>query len=424
MNTYTVKEKQIYIGELKVQELAEKYGTPTYVYNEKKIRENFRKAYNAFSSHYPNFKFFYAIKACNNPAIASILKQEGAGIDAASINEIKLAKSIGLDGENVMFSGNFLSDDDIKEGLDSGVIFNIDDISILPRVLKIKKPEIISFRINPGYGKSNVGDFVTNAGPNAKFGIHPDQVTEAYKMAKDAGIKRFGVHMMPGSCLLDPEYFAFVTGLLMDIVGKTAKELNINFEFIDIGGGLGIPYRDDENELDLDLTAKKVAETFKKAIQKYSLKPPMLMMEPARYFLANAGIVIGKVHSIKNSYRKILGTDIGMNILVRPAFYGSYHKILFDGRIGDSEEQSGLCGQLCENTDYWIKERNFPKTVKEGDIVIATDAGAYGYGMSYQYNGRLKPAEVLVNGKESYLIREREKFEDLLTGTHLPEYLF
>ena len=423
MKTYTIKDKQIYIGGLSIQGLAEKYGTPTYVYNEQRIRENFRRAYDAFTSYYPDFKFFYAVKACNNPAIVNILRQEGAGIDAASVNEILLAKSVGLGGEDVMFSGNFLSDEDIEQGLDSGVIFNLDDISILPRVLKYKVPEILSFRINPGYGKSNVGDYVTNAGPTAKFGLHPNMVTEAYRQAKDAGVKRFGVHMMPGSCLLDPEYFAFVTNLLMEIVGKAASKLKIDFEFIDIGGGLGIPYSDDEPELNIEKTAKMIAETFKKSIAKYGIKAPRLMMEPARYFTGDAGVVLGKVHSIKNSYSKIIGTDIGMNILARPAFYGAYHHVIFNGREGDPTEKSGLCGQLCENTDYWVKERDFPKTVQEGDIVVATDAGAYGYGMSYQYNGRLRPAEVLVNGDESYLIRERETFDDMLKDTSIPGYL-
>ncbi|HBM17553.1 MAG TPA: diaminopimelate decarboxylase [Lentisphaeria bacterium] len=423
MNTFTVRGKEIYIGDHKVQDLAEKYGTPTYVYNEDRIRENFRRAYKAFSSHYPDFKFFYAVKACNNPAIVSILKQEGAGIDAASVNEIKLAKQVGLGGENVMFSGNFLSDDDIRQGLESGVIFNLDDISILPRVLKYSKPDILSFRVNPGYGKSNVGEFVTNAGPKAKFGIHPDKVTEAYRLAKEAGIRRFGVHMMPGSCLLEPEYFAFVTNLLMEIIGKTARELKIEFEFIDIGGGLGIPYRSSEQPLDLDKTAELVAKTFKDAVIKYGMTPPRLMMEPARYFVGDAAVVIGKVHSIKHSYSKIIGTDIGMNILVRPAMYGSYHNILFDKRIDDETEVCGLCGQLCENTDFWAKEREFPKTIQEGDLMIATEAGAYGFGMSYQYNGRLRAAEVLVNGKESYLIRSRETFDDMIRNTSVPEYL-
>ncbi len=423
MNTYKFREKEIYIDELSVQELAEQYGTPTYVYNENRIRENFRRAYAAFTSYYPDFKFFYAVKACNNPAIVNILRQEGAGIDAASVNEILLAKKVGLGGENVMFSGNFLSDEDIRQGLDSGVIFNLDDISILSRVLEQRVPEILSYRINPGYGRSNVGEYVTNAGPGAKFGLHPEMVTEAYRQAKNAGVKRFGVHMMPGSCITEPDYFAFVTNLLMEIVGNTARELKIDFEFIDIGGGLGIPYKEDEQGLDIEKTAELVADTFKKAIVQYGMEPPRLMMEPARYFVGDAGVAIGRVHSIKESYSKIIGTDIGMNILARPAFYGSYHHILFNGREGDQTEKCGLCGQLCENTDFWVKERAFPKTVQEGDIVVATDAGAYGYGMSYQYNGRLRPAEVLVNGNQSSLIRERETFEDMIKGTSVPEHL-
>ena len=423
MDAFSIIDREIYIDEVSVAEIANKYGTPTYVYNERRIRENFRRAFNAFKKYYPDFKFFYAVKACNNPAIVNILRQEGAGIDAASINEIKLAKHVGLDGENVMFSGNFLSDDDIWQGLESGVIFNLDDICLLDRVLKMQIPEILSFRVNPGYGKSNVGSFVTNAGPEAKFGLHPDMVTEAYRRAKNAGVKRFGVHMMPGSCLTEPEYFAFVTDLLMEIIGKTAKELNIEFEFIDIGGGLGIPYRPGEQSLDIEKTAKMVAETFKKAVEKYGMKPPRLMMEPARYFVGDAGFVVGKVHTIKNSYKKIIGTDIGMNVLVRPAFYGSYHNIFFNGREGDLKEKVGLCGQLCENTDFWVKEREFPKTVQEGDIVVATDAGAYGFGMSYQYNGRLRPAEVIVNGKDSYLIRPREEFEDMVGKARVPQHL-
>jgi diaminopimelate decarboxylase len=209
----------------------------------------------------------------------------------------------------------------------------------------------------------------------------------------------------------------------MEIVGKTARELKIEFEFIDIGGGLGIPYSCDEHELDIEKTAKAIAETFKQSIAKYGIEPPRLMMEPARYFVGDAGIVIGKVHSIKNSYSKIIGTDIGMNILARPAFYGAYHNIIFNGRVGDPTEISGLCGQLCENTDYWVKEREFPKTVREGDIVVATDTGAYGYGMSYQYNGRLRPAEVLVNKSKSYLIRKAEVFDDMIKDTFVPEHL-
>ena len=414
---------QIAIGNIPVTELAAEYGTPTYVYDEQKIRANYRRAYQAFAKHYPDFKMFYAVKCCKNPAIVNIMRQEGAGADCASVNEILLAKSVGLSGENVMFSGNFLSDSDIRQGLESGVIFNLDDISILPRLLKFGTPEMLSFRVNPGYGKSNVGEYVTNAGPGAKFGIHPDQVMDAYRMAKAAGIKRFGAHMMTGSCITDADYFPFVTGLLMDIIGKVAKELQIDFEFIDLGGGLGIPYKPGEPALDLEKAAEKTAEVFRKKTAEYGMKPPQLKMEPARFFVGNAGYLIGTVHSIKDSYSRIIGTDIGMNVLARPAMYGSYHHIYVNGKESHPRTKLGLCGQLCENTDFWVKERDLPADIAEGDLIVVENAGAYGFGMSYQYNGRLRAAEVLVNGDKSMLIRDREQFEDMIRHTHVPEYL-
>ena len=418
-----MRNGNFYIGGIAVSELAAKFGTPTYVYDEQKIRANYRKVNETFRKYYPNFEMFYAVKSCNNPAIVNILRQEGAGADCASVNEILLAKSVGLEGEKVMFSGNFLSDDDIKQGLESGVIFNLDDVSLLPRLLKFGKPELLSFRVNPGYGKSNVGEYVTNAGPNAKFGIHPDKVIDAYRMAKEAGIKRFGAHMMTGSCITDAEYFPFVTGLLMDIIGKVSKELDIDFEFVDLGGGLGIPYKPGEPALDLEKAAKLTAEMFQKKSEEYGMKPPQLKLEPARYFVGNAGWVIGTVHAIKESYRTIAGTDIGMNILVRPAFYGSYHHIFVDGKEDHARKPWGMGGQLCENTDFWVKDRELPEDLSEGDIVICENAGAYGFGMSYQYNGRLRPAEVLVNNGEAFLIRDREIFDDMIRHTHVPERL-
>ena len=418
-----IQNGQIYLEDVPVTLIAQTYGTPTYVYEENRIRDNFRRALNAFKKYYPNFRFFYAIKANNNLAVANILRQEGAGIDAASINEILLAQKLGLGGDNVMFSGNFLSDDDIQQGLKSGVIFNLDDISILPRVLKYGKPEFLSFRLNPGYGACEVGDFVCNGGPNAKFGVHPDQIMDAYRMAKEAGIKRFGAHMMPGSCIRDPEYFKFITGLLMDNIGKVGKELGIDFEFIDLGGSLGIPYKHEDSPLDIDKAAQLVAEIFTEKLNEYGLKPPRLMMEPARYFVGDAGYVVGTVHSIKNSYKRIIGTDVSMNTLARPAMYGAYHHIYVNGREDEARKPVGLCGQVCENTDFWVKERMLPEGITLGDIIVVENAGAYGYAMSYQYNGRLKPAEVLVNGDRHWLIRQRETIEDLVRNVTVPDHL-
>lgn len=416
-------DDRIHFDQVSAAALAEAYGTPLYVYEENRIRTNFRRALEAFRKHYDDFRFFYAIKACNNPAVANILRQEGAGIDAASVNEILLARQLGLGGENVMFSGNFLSDADIKQGLDSGVIFNLDDISLLPRVLKFGKPKLLSFRVNPGYGRSNVGEYVTNAGPEAKFGVHPDHVMDAYRMAKEAGVTRFGAHMMPGSCITDPEYFAFITELLMDIIGKAGRELDIHFEFIDLGGGLGIPYEQDEEHLNIETVAERVSQVFTAKLSEYGLQPPRLMMEPARYFVGDAGAVLGRVHSVKDSYRRIIGTDVGMNVIARPAMYDAYHHITVDGRENEEHVPLGLCGQICENTDFWVRDRPLPKNTAEGDLIAVTNAGAYGYVMSYQYNGRLRPAEVLVKDDQHWLIRDRETFDDLMRNVHVPDHL-
>ena len=209
----------------------------------------------------------------------------------------------------------------------------------------------------------------------------------------------------------------------MDIIGQTGKELGIDFEFIDLGGGLGIPYQVGEEGLDLERAAMKTAEMFRTKSAEYGLKPPQLKMEPARYFVGNAGYLIGTVHSIKESYKKIIGTDIGMNVLCRPAMYGSYHHIYVDGKESHDRAALGLCGQLCENTDFWVKDRQLPADMQEGDLVVVENAGAYGFGMSYQYNGRLRAAEVLVHDGQAELIRARETFEDMVRHTTVPAHL-
>jgi diaminopimelate decarboxylase len=229
--------------------------------------------------------------------------------------------------------------------------------------------------------------------------------------------------MMPGSCLLDPGYFAFITELLLDIIGRAGKELEIDFDFIDLGGGLGIPYLPDEEPLDVEATGAQVAEIFKRKVREYGLKPPRMVMEPARYFVGDAGYLVGRVHSIKNSYTEIVGTDIGMNTIARPAMYGAYHHIYVNGRESEDRRPLGLTGQICENTDYWVRDRELPGGIAEGDLVVVENAGAYGYCMSYQYNGRLRPAEVLVNGDRHHLIRRREEFEDMIRDTYVPDGL-
>ncbi len=410
------------IGEIPVREIAERFGTPVFVYDEMRIRDNFRRVHRAFASRYPDVKFYYAMKANPNPSVAHILRQEGAGMDTASVNEIRLAQSLGLKGEEIIFSGNFLSDTDLREGLQSGVIFNLDDITLLPRLLSFGTPEVVSFRVNPGVGKSNVGHFDITGGPEAKFGLHPSQVLSAYQQAQAAGIKRFGVHMMAGSCVTDPAYFVEITARLLDIVGEVHRALGIEFEFIDLGGGLGIPYRPEEPMLDLEATAEGVVTMFRQKIAEYGLRPPRFVMEPGRYFVADAGYLIGRIHAKKEGYRTIWGSDLGMNIVPRIVLYHAFHRIRVDGKEDLPRESTNLCGPICEQTDLWGKDLMLPP-LEIGDLLMMENCGAYCYGMSYRYNGRLLPAEVLVNATEATLIREAETLEDVMRNVRIPERL-
>lgn len=410
------------IGTIPVQTLVQQFTTPFYVYDEARIRANAQRVTHAFRSRYPDVKLYYAIKANSNPAIAHILRQEGIGMDTASVNEIKLAQSLGLKHEDIIFSGNFLSDEDLQQGLTSGVIFNLDDPSLLPRLLRFGTPSILSFRVNPGMGKSNVGHFDITGGPEAKFGLHPDQVLPAYKAAVAAGIRRFGVHMMAGSCVTDPTYFAEITARLFDIIGCVHTELGIEFEFVDLGGGLGVPYKPGEPPLDLEAAAEGVVRLFQEKTAAYGLKPPRLVMEPGRYFVADAGYLVGKVHATKEGYQSIVGCDLGMNIIPRIILYQAYHHLFVDKKEHLPRQKVNLTGQICEQTDLWGKQLDLPP-LEIGDVLVMENMGAYCFGMSYRYNGRLLPAEILIHGDTATVIRTAETLEDTLRNTTIPEYL-
>ena len=407
---------------ISLEKLAGKYGTPTYVYSESTITDNYKRLNCALSSLDYKHSLFYAIKACNNPHIAKILTEFGAGIDAASPLEIKLAFMLGVPKEKILFTGNNLSNTDISYAISSGVIFNVDDEGILPRVFDVGCPQMLSFRINPG-GNENVTGLQTFGGAQAKFGIAPSNAIPAYAKARERGVERFGIHMMPGSCALDVNYFKENTKILLELAQQVHEEIGIEFDFIDLGGGLGIPYHDNQDPLDVMSVAKVINKELSAISERVLSKDGSIFMEPARYFVGDAGILLGRVHSIKNRESdSIIGTDISMNVLARPAMYkgGGYHRLLFNGRSEISLVEAGICGQVCENTDFWAKNRKVPDCVEVNDLIVALDTGAYGYSMSYQYNGRLRPAEVLIDkdGNDK-LIRNRETIHDMIGNTPL-----
>lgn len=408
----------LYVGKCNAVKLAEKYDTPLYVYDEKRIRQNYRNLFNAFSRNYKKFRIYYAVKPNNNLAILKIMKSEGSGVDVSCPAEIYFAKKVGFKEEMILYSGVYHKNEELKFAIDNKVPINLEDISQIKRLFNIGRVDFLSLRINPGIGKGGFEGIVF-AGKDAKFGIIERDVLNAYELAKNNGVKRFGIHMMTGSNILDENYFVEITEKLMDIAGMVSKKLDIVFELVDIGGGFGIPYHD-EKELNVDSLGKKVCEKFKEKLEQYDLGEPYLVVEPGRYLVCDAGVLLTKVHSIKNGYKKFIGVDAGMNTMIRPMLYNAYHNIVVANKLNKPlKEKVNIVGPICENTDQFAKDRIMPE-INEGDLLAIFDVGAYGYGMSSQYNNRPKAAEVLVKDGIDFLIRKRESFDDLIRGVIVP----
>ncbi len=399
------------ISNIDLKELAEQFGTPVYVYNADKIRSNYKRLKEAFASVYPDTDIHYSVKANSNIRVLEVFKSIGAGVDCSSPMETILARKAGFADDQILYTGNYESPEDLQTAYAPGVRLNLDDMSSFDRLKKIAIPEMVSFRINPGIGRGGF-EGITTAGADAKFGVPYEMAKEAYQAAKNAGVKRFGIHMMTGSNNLEPYYFAEVTEKLMTIAGRIFENLDIVPEYFDIGGGFGVPYDDYEQELNIELTARLVAEAFREKCDKFGFGTPKLLMEPGRYLMANTGYLITQVTGVKKSYKTFVGVDAGMNTLIRPALYGAKHRVEVYGKELKNDFVN-LCGQICENSDIFANNIPFP-VAEEGDIVVFREAGAYGYVMASNYNNRLRPAEVLIENGKSRLIRRRETPEDIL----------
>lgn len=383
---------------------------PFYLYSEKQIRKNIQNLMAAATRYFPGFRLQYAIKANGNPHILNIIKEEGVAADCSSPIELLIAKRMGFDLRRSTYTGNFESQADFREVLEHDCILNLDDGHRLEEICKIKTPTEVSFRINPGIGRGAHEKIVTG-GEKAKFGLPHEETGELYKKALELGVKRFGIHMMTGSNVLDAEYFAQITAKLFDIIEEHIKPLGIELDFINIGGGLGVAYRDEEEELDLEKTFSMVADVFRERLDSLGVGKPDLAMEPGRYLVANAGVILSHITHVKNSYRKFIGLEAGMSSILRPAMYDAYHKVeVFNEAT--TEEDYYVCGQICESSDVFPELRRL-KTAKAGDLVAIHTAGAYGHVMSSNYNHRLRPAEYLECEDGSLKqIREADRLQD------------
>lgn len=409
---FTAENGILKIEGIETPDLAHKYGTPLYITSEARVRQNYRHLHEAFSQFFEKFSIKFAVKANSNPKLISILAEEGSGADVSNLKELQLAEVGGIPAKSILVTPNNLEKEELLSISSEGVAINFDDIGQM-EYTGDSLPPIVSFRINPGIGKGEFPGTVT-AGPEAKFGIPEHNIFEAYGRAKELGAKRFGIQMMTGSNVLDPEYFTFITSRLFEVTGKISKALGIDFEFVDIGGGFGVPYRPGEEVLPVETVAQKVYEGMKERYSSIGKELPELFIEPGRYLVSDSTVLLGKVTNVKSYGKRFIGTNIGMNDLLRPALYGAYHRVLVANRVGaENVIKADITGQICENTDRIAVDRELPD-VRNGDIIAVLNAGAYGYSMSNNFNGHGKPAEVLITNGSDHLIRRRETLEDML----------
>ena len=404
--------------ELKLSEdvakmIASEIGTPYQLYDEKMILENLEKFLKNMSENFINFRQYFAVKALPNPSILKLLYENGCFLDCSSLNELKMAESLGIKGEGIMFTSNYTSKGDLEYATELDCIINLDDISLLKDLVEIKVPDIICFRLNPGIGKTN-SETKSNilGGKDAKFGIPSFQIVEAYKLAKSYNIKRFGIHMMSGSNITDLNYWKELIEILFENINNIFKETSITFEFINIGGGIGIPYRQEEKEINLDDLITILKSSISLMEDKYSIKCPKLYMENGRYITGPYGWLVSKCNVIKNTYEKYYGLDACMSNLMRPGMYGAYHYISIIGKELSQLSKANVVGTLCENNDWFAKGIELPEG-EIGDLFVIHDTGAHSHSMGFQYNGKLRAPELLIKENGSIqLIRRRETFED------------
>lgn len=408
---FDIKGNSLFLDNRNLTEIAKKYGTPVIVYSKRMILENIKKISGAFNVDFLSIHF--AVKSNFNPVIISILKDAGIGVDAANLNEVLIARRTGISPDKIIASPNNLSKTDLSLISEQGVTINFDDVKQM-ELLKGSLPKVVSFRINPGIGK---GEFkgITTGGKGSKFGMPPDAANEAYKVAKAGGCTRFGIHMMTGSNVLDATFFNESSKTFFSIAERISKDNGIDFEFLDLGGGLGVPYRENEEELDIKSTAKYIIENFEKSRSRGFFKQSKLIIEPGRYIIGNTAVLLTTVTNVKNYDEMIIGIDASMNSLMRIPLYGAIHPVLVANKANDRQDLKGnLTGQVCENTDILLRMVSLPR-VEIGDVIAILNAGAYVSSMASNYNLFKRPSEILLDGFEEVLIRREERLEDMLS---------
>jgi diaminopimelate decarboxylase len=415
------RKGSLFFDGFSVKKLVEKYDTPLYVLSEKRIRDNYNRLHTALINNYKYVRLYYAAKANTNLTVLKILQSEGAYLDTVSPGEVFMGLSSGYAPEHILFTGTSVRNDELKFLSDANITINLDSQSELDRLLKIAVPQIISVRVNPEVGAGHHSHCIT-AGPGSKFGLWEEETIQAYAIAKQARVGRFGIHMHIGSGILDVEPYSLAVEKLLSIAKRVHDEVGIEFEFIDIGGGLGVPYEPENKALDLAEFSRKIVVPFKTKVKEYGLGKPFLCVEPGRYLVSDACILLTTVNTVKvTPAKKFVGVDAGFNTLLRPAMYGSYHPILVANKLAQNNKETyDVVGPICESGDFLARDRKLP-LVKEDDLLAVLNAGAYGFSMSSQYNSRPRAAEVIISQGKAVLARKREQLNDLINTQRMAD---
>lgn len=406
--------KKPFVTKEQVDEIVKSYPTPFHIYDEKGIRENARALKAAFSWN-KGFREYFAVKATPNPFIMKVLQSEGCGFDCSSYTELLLSDEVGAKGHDIMFSSNATPDMDFKKAYELGAIINLDDfthIDVLDKLTGI--PETICCRYNPG------GEFKTDGSPNvmdtprdAKYGMTHEQIIEAYKILKEKGAKKFGMHAFLASNTLTNDYYPTLARIMFQAAVEIKEKSGVELSFINLSGGVGIPYKPDQPANDIAVIGEGVRRAFEEILVPAGMGDVAIFTELGRFMLAPYGMLIATAIREKHIYREYIGLDACAANLMRPAIYDAYHHITVLGKENaPCDHKYDITGGLCENCDKFAKERMLPK-IDLGDYIAIHDTGAHGFSMGYNYNGKLRSAELLLREDGSVkMIRRAETPDD------------
>jgi diaminopimelate decarboxylase len=394
--------------------------TPFHVYDERSIRANARALKEAFAWS-AGFCEHFAVKACPNPHILKIMREEGFGADASSMAELVMAERVGISGERIMFTSNDTPSEEYIKARRLGAVINLDDISHIDYLERCAGlPDFISFRYNPG--KLREGNAIIGKPEEAKYGFTRDHLFEGYRVMKRKGVKRFGLHAMVVSNELNLDYHLETARMLFDLVAELSREVGIRFDFVNLGGGFGIPYKPEQTAIDWSALGDGVRRLYDERIRAQGLHPLSIHMESGRAIMGPYGFLVSRVLHLKRTYKDYVGMDACMANLMRPALYGAYHHITVVGKEeAPRDHVYDVTGSLCENNDKFAIDRALPE-VSEGDVLVFHDTGAHGYAMGFNYNGKLRSAELLIREDGSIQkIRRAETLDDYFATVEFPK---